>query len=146
MIVDARRFATTTLVLLLLALLSSCSRQVVSPAPATGETKPAATFVNKVWQVKESPAVQPGTLYVFLSEGTLLITSTNSKPALGTWRRDGDGLTMVEESIPYKVEILNLTDEEFRIRSHNPGGAVDIQLMAADRHETPRAPLTRRQR
>ena len=135
--VDARPFAAT-IVLLLIALLSACSGEAVSPPPTTVQTKPPATFVNKVWQVRESSAVQPGTLYVFLSEGTLLITSTNSTPAVGSWKRDGNGLTMVEESIAYKVTILNLTDEEFRIRSRNPGGAVDIRLVAADQHETPR--------
>ena len=65
-----------------------------------------------------------GHLYVFLSDGTLLITSEHSKPALGTWQHAGGVLTMVEESIPYKVDILNVSAAEFRIRSHNPGGAV----------------------
>jgi hypothetical protein len=114
------------------------SAEPARPAPAaasqTASQTPASTptFINKVWRVSESSAVSPGTLYVFLSEGTLLITSENSKPALGTWKRDGSGLTMVEESIPYKVDILNLNAAEFRIRSNNPGGAVEIRLVPAD--------------
>jgi hypothetical protein len=73
--------------------------------------------------------VAQGTLYVFLSDGTLVITSTNTRAMLGMWTSTGaGGLTMVEESVPYRVEILELSETRFRIRSHNPGGAVEISL------------------
>ena len=80
-------------------------------------------------------AVEAGTLYVFLSDGTLVITSAHSKPMLGTWSRSGAELSMVEESIPYRVEILRLTNDSFDIRSHNPGTAVDIEMSPADAGE-----------
>ncbi|HKQ19283.1 MAG TPA: hypothetical protein VJW75_06000 [Candidatus Eisenbacteria bacterium] len=89
------------------------------------------SFVNKVWEASDSTGVEAGTIYVFLSEGTLLITSSREKPMIGTWRRDGEGLTMVEEGEPYKVDILRLSADEFRIRSNNPGGAVEIRLVPA---------------
>ncbi|MDQ3754823.1 MAG: hypothetical protein M3371_08845 [Acidobacteriota bacterium] len=92
----------------------------------------SASFVNKVWRVSRSSSVAPGTLYVFLSEGTLVITSPNSRPALGTWKYEGGALTMVEEGIPYKTDILRLNKDEFRIRSNNPGGAVEITLVPAE--------------
>ena len=103
----------------------------ISAAPATAPTTSPATFVNRVWRVADSTAVAPGQLYVFLSEGTLVMTSPSATPSLGTWRRDGDGFTMVEEGRPYRVDILALTDQEFRIRSHNPGQPVDIRLVPA---------------
>jgi hypothetical protein len=84
-----------------------------------------------VWRVSESSSVAPGTLYVFLSEGTLIITSPNSKPALGRWKYEGGALTMVEEGVPYKVDVLKLSKEEFRIRSNNPGEPVEITLVPA---------------
>ena len=90
------------------------------------------SFVDKVWRVRESSAVEPGTLYVFLSEGTLVIASPHGKPALGTWKSENGNLTMVEESIPYKIDILNLTRDELRIRSHNPGEPVEITMVPAD--------------
>jgi hypothetical protein len=92
----------------------------------------AAGFVNRVWKVKRSTAVEAGTLYVFLSDGTLVITSAHSKPLLGSWSRSGAELSMVEESIPYRVEILRLTNDSFEIRSHNPGSPVDIEMSPAD--------------
>lgn len=88
--------------------------------------------MNRVWRVADSSAVAPGQLYVFLSEGTLVVAATTGTPSLGTWQRTGDGLTMVEDGRPYRVEILSLTGAEFRIRSHNPGEPVDIRLVPAD--------------
>ena len=103
----------------------------ISAAPANTPGASPATFVNRVWRVADATAVAPGQLYVFLSEGTLVMTSPSSSPSLGTWRRDGDGFTMVEDGRPYRVDILELTDQEFRIRSHNPGQPVDIRLVPA---------------
>jgi hypothetical protein len=93
--------------------------------------------VNRVWSVASSSAVAPGTLYVFLSEGTLVIASPQSKPMLGSWKRSGDGLILVEESIEYPTDILNLDAGSFVIRSHNPGSPVDISLVPADSGNVP---------
>ena len=38
---------------------------------------------------------------------------------------------MVEEGISYKVDILTLTADEFKILSHNPGGALEITMVPA---------------
>lgn len=119
------------------ALFLGCSREGArqEPQEPLRRTERAAddplSFVNKVWQASDSTGVAPGTIYVFLSEGTLLITSSREKPMVGTWKRDGDKLTMVEEGVPYKVDVLHLSAEEFRIRSNNPGGAVEIRLVPA---------------
>jgi hypothetical protein len=105
-------------------LLFSCSER------HSGETPDSAvSFVNRVWRVSNSSSVAPGTLYVFLSEGTLVITSPNSKPALGRWKYEDGAFTMVEEGVPYKVDVLKLSKDEFRIRSNNPGEPVEITLV-----------------
>ena len=98
-----------------------------------------ASFVNRVWQVAQSTAVAPGTLYVFLADGTLIVTATGSKPMVGTWTRSKDGLVMVEESHPYQVEILALSVDRFTIRSHNPGEPVDITMVPAEATEAQRS-------
>jgi hypothetical protein len=110
----------------------SCSERPAPAKPDSGETADSAgSFVNTVWRVSESSSVAPGTLYVFLSEGTLVITSPNSKPALGRWKYEGGALTMVENGIPYKVDVLKLSKNEFRIRSNNPGKPVEITFVPA---------------
>jgi hypothetical protein len=137
-----KRSMTTLAALAVVALLANCSEPSAAPAPAESATpatpaaaaQPAAgpRFVNRVWTVESSTAVAPGTLYVFLSEGTLVIASPNAKPMLGSWKPSGDGLVLVEESIPYPTDILKLDRSSFVIRSHNPGTPVDISLVPAD--------------
>ena len=112
-------------VALSLLLLGACS-------PADPTTAKAPAFVNIVWRTDGSSSVPPGMLYVFLSEGTLLITRAGDKPMTGTWKRNGSELIMVEQDLSYRVEILKLTADAFRIRSHNPGEPVDIALVRAE--------------
>jgi hypothetical protein len=89
-------------------------------------------FVNRVWRVAESPTVTTGDLYAFLSDGTLVITSNTATPALGSWRQDDSGLTMIQEGISYKVDVVSLTDAEFRLHVNDPGGGVSLRLVRAD--------------
>jgi len=122
------------LVLTIGLILTGCSEQSAPPEPAP--QAPAASspgFINIVWKVSESPSVAPGTLYVFLSDGTLLIASPHGKPAVGTWREGGGILTMVEEGVPYQVDVLNVSHDEFRIRSHNPGKPAEITFVPAEK-------------
>ncbi|MBA2351368.1 MAG: lipocalin family protein [Pseudomonadota bacterium] len=126
------KLQTTALILASALALTGCSWQSVRPEQALdGAGGGAVSFVNRVWQVENSSGVAPGTLYVFLSEGTLLITSANSTPLLGTWKYEGGELTMVEEGRPYKTDILQLSADEFRIRSNNPGEPVEVRLVPA---------------
>lgn len=113
-------------------LLAGCTSKPAPPAAPAAEDPPTS-FVNKVWKVSQSSAVQPGQLYVFLSEGTLVIASTSGTPALGKWTSsaNGDSLTMIEEGIPHPVEVMNLTKDEFKISVKSPGPPVEITLVPA---------------
>lgn len=125
----------------LLLTLVVCGACTQPPEPAPQETIPAATatranepvtFVNRVWSVAErSDGADPGSLYVFLGDGTLVISSSNATPLLGNWRAKGDGLVMIEEGIEYNVDILGVSADEFRIRSHNPGEPLEIRFVPA---------------
>jgi hypothetical protein len=97
--------------------------------PSTSPVVEKPRFTNKVWKVSTSTTVAPGTLYTFLSEGTLVIASPKNKPALGQWLSKGDDLVMVEEGQSYRVEVLKLSAEEFRIKMFNPGEPVDITFI-----------------
>lgn len=121
-------------------LIVACKKQGAAPATEPGASVAdavAATleaphaFEDRVWRVSESTAVAPGTLYTFLSDGTLVVASSGNPPSLGQWHYDHGSLTMVEEGQSYPTEILALTAREFRIRSHNPGTPVDITLVSA---------------
>lgn len=121
---------------LALALVAACSEtsSTADKLPPAAQQAAAAGkpgFVNKVWEVSLSTGVAPGMLYVFLSDGTLVMTSKNSTPAFGAWAYQGGALTMTEDGQTYKVDILGLSNEEFRIRSNNPGGSVEIAMVPA---------------
>lgn len=105
-----------------------------SSTPAADNAKPA--FVDKVWRVEAGGTVESGTTYSFLNDGTLVIDSPHGTPLTGAWAYDDGKLTMTEEGITYPTDIVSLDASHFTIRSHNPGGVVDITLFAA-----PGAPL-----
>ncbi len=147
---DVRTFAIAILSLVVLA---ACERSGDSPAtkPPAAETAPATNpvpagisslFVNKVWSVAESRQVEIGSLRVFLSDGTLVMASPNSTPAFGTWSRDGEGLTITEEGLRYDTDILELTDNSFRIRMHSPGEPVEIRFEPAKQEAPAKAEAT----
>lgn len=127
-------FRNLALVVAVSLLLSGCTEQSVPTENRSQETADAAVgFVNRVWEVSQSSSVVPETLYVFLSDGTLVVTSPHGKPALGRWKDEGGILTMVEEGIPYQVDVLNLSRDQFKIRSHNPGKPAEITFVPAER-------------
>lgn len=110
----------------------------VPPVPDRPDAEAAATgseasFVNRVWVVAESPQVAPGSLRVFLSDGTLVMASPHATPAFGTWRRNDGRLTIIEEGVEYDVDIVELNENEFRVRIYSPAEPVDIRFEPAER-------------
>jgi heat shock protein HslJ/uncharacterized membrane protein len=106
---------------------------VAESAPAANQVPAQAgrSFVNKVWEVTESPQVERGSLRVFLADGTLVLASPNATPAFGIWRFDDGRLTIIEEGLEYPTDILALSESEFRIRMHSPGEPVEIRFAPA---------------
>jgi heat shock protein HslJ len=137
--------AARTLALLVVALsaLVACQRSndpqstpaaATEPAPAVAQAPDLAKhfFVNRVWAVVESRQVAVGDLHTFLSDGTLVMTSSRATPEFGTWRHDGDSLTIVEDGREYPTDILELTEQSFRIRVNGPGEPVEILFAPAE--------------
>lgn len=107
--------------------------QPVAPPPMrTPAGAPSRlSFVDTVWKVRASRQASTGQIYVFLSEGTLVMASRTGKPSLGSWTYKNGLFTMTEEGQRYKVDILKLTPGEFRIKSNNPGEPVMMTLVPA---------------
>lgn len=95
------------------------------------------SFINRVWVVDESEQVARGELRVFLSDGTLVMAAPHATPAFGTWRYQGDSLTITEEGRPYPVDIVELTEDVFRIRIRGPGEPVVIRFRPAKQAPMP---------
>jgi hypothetical protein len=121
-----------------------------APAPAPASTAPTSAappapappprFAGKVWRAAAGGPVEPGTTYAFLDDGTLVIDSPSGTPMVGAWAQADGRMTMTEEGITYPVDVLQLDDSTFRLRSNNPGGAVEITLEAAPDVALPVAP------
>lgn len=114
-----------------------------TPTPPAGTTPPAdrstPAFVDKVWRVEGSSAVEAGTTYAFLSGGTLVVDAPHGTPMTGSWTYADRRLTMTEEGIAYPTDIVSLDASHFTIRSHNPGGVVEIAMVAAPDEPLPSA-------
>ena len=136
----ARCWRTPVLVATLLAVACAGSNDSGN-AQLVGKADNISLLINRVWTVTQSTSVAPGTLYVFLAEGTLIIASSTGTPLVGSWKFESQTLTMVEEGIAYRVEILAISETELRLRSHNPGQRVDITLVPA----APRSARSRRE-
>jgi hypothetical protein len=97
--------------------------------PPADNTTPA--FVGKVWRVEAGGTVEAGTTYAFLDGGTLVVDAPHGTPMTGSWVYVDGQLTMTEEGIAYPTDIVSLDATHFTLRSHNPGGAVEIATVAA---------------
>jgi hypothetical protein len=112
---------------------------VAATPPAVAPSAPPVSFVNRVWRAVAANGAPRDELYVFLSGGTLVITSSTGTPMVGRWAHVGERVTMVEEGVEHTADILTLTADEFRIRSYNPGEPVELHFVPADGE--PRTPL-----
>jgi hypothetical protein len=111
----------------------------VAPPAVVTPPAPPTSFVNRVWRAVTANGAPRDELYVFLSGGTLVITSSTGTPMVGRWAHVGERVTMVEEGVEHTADILTLTADEFRIRSYNPGEPVELHFVPAD--AAPRAPV-----
>jgi hypothetical protein len=122
---------------------SVAAEPTASPAPAPVNDlaeAPKPDFAGKVWRVQSSTAGEPGDTYAFLADGTLVIDSPHGTPMYGKWSYDDGKLVMTEEGVAYPTDIVALDAGSFQIRSHNPGGVVDITLVPAPDAPLPSAP------
>lgn len=117
-------------------ILQACSRpsppvEKTAAAPADSAATPdsAPTFVSKLWKVSRSSGGEPGALRVFFADGTMLMTSSHTTPALGRWEYRGDTLTLIEEGIPYPATVKRLQADTFAITLRSPGEPLDITFV-----------------
>ena len=96
--------------------------------PASG---PAPAFVDIPWKVSDAAGGQVGTTYTFARGGTLTVDAPGGTPSTGRWSYAGGKLTMIEDGVAYPTDIVSLDATHFVIRSHNPGGSVEIAMVAS---------------
>ena len=107
--------------------------QVAEPAGDQTES-PTARLVNKVWKVTAPAGRARGSFYIFLSDGTLVMTSCVETYRLATWRSDAAGRIAIaeDEAVRYEAEILELQDRQARLRLGLRNEDVELSLQTAD--------------
>lgn len=104
---------------------------------AASEPRPAAPppepFIDRVWRVVDAPPEVPaGTLYVFLSDNSMLVTpSGGTTPILGRWHEAGGGLVLIEAGFRFPADILEQGRDRFAIRIRRAGRLVDVKMELA---------------
>ena len=113
----------------------SATPAAAEPAPdetAAPAADPARVLAGKVWRVeRRSDGGEIGSTYAFLADGTLVVDSPNGTPMTGSWRADGGALSMTEEGIAYPTDLVVRDADHVTLRSHNPGGVVELALVHA---------------
>ena len=109
------------------------SNPVNAPAPPIAATDLAGgPLVNTIWRVTSANRA-PGTLFVFLSNGTLMMTSCVEVYRLATWQAETtDRLTIVEDiAVQYTADIQALNQNHLSLRLNLKTEQVDLTLEAA---------------
>lgn len=140
-----RRYRSPILLLALLVapFIPGCSGEraseepdsVVADTPATTVTASSDSthIINRAWQVASSSAGDPGQLYTFLSDGTLLIASAHGVPFVGAWVYAPGRLTFVEEGPAFTLDIVRATADSLHVRGEYTGGPLEIVFVPARR-------------
>lgn len=105
-------------------------------APSTTDDTPSASDPKSVlagttWRVeRRSDGGEIGSTYAFMDDGTLVVDGPNSTPMTGSWQVDDKGaLSMTEEGITYSTDLVRRDEDHITLRSHNPGGVLEIALV-----------------
>lgn len=100
------------------------------PAPPTPDmSDPRTVLAGTTWRVAPPDAADAGATYAFHEDGTLVVDSPHGTPMTGTWAVDAAGaLSMTEDGIRYPVDLVVRDADHITLRSHNPGGVVEIVL------------------
>ena len=105
-----------------------------SPAAADATVGPAVgPLVNTVWRITSPEGRPPGSFYLFLPNGTLVMTSCVETYRLATWRSETtDRLTIVEDTaVGYTADIQALSGDSLSLRLNLRSEQIDLTFEPA---------------
>jgi len=102
------------------------------PADSAPAADPASVLSGRTWRVeRRSDGGEIGSTYGFLADGTLVVDSPNGTPMTGSWTAEAGALSLTEEGIAHPTDLVVRDADHVTLRSHNPGGVVEIALVRA---------------
>jgi hypothetical protein len=85
-------------------------------APAALAAPVQAAWIDRVW-VRSDVADLPGSMRIFLSDGTLVMDSCWEVYRLSAWQQEGEnGIVWFEDGQEIRAELLQATDEVLKLR------------------------------
>lgn len=104
------------------ALVAACCVTLTAPFVAGAQTPVAQGFVGRTWLSTDAGAA-PGTLRIFLPDGTLLMDSCGETYRLVTWRSPRPGrIEWSEDGARVEAEVSEPRPRELRLRLRLRGG------------------------
>ena len=113
-----RRVLVLVLELVLIGL-AGCSQPNAGPKSASG--RDLTRLFSRIWQLTDAPSKPaPGSIYIFLSNGTLLETSCVETYRIAAWSVDEKELSVLsvveDRKLAFRAEIIELTERTLRLR------------------------------
>ena len=94
---------------------------LAAPSTADDQARAATGFVGRTWAATDR-AAPPGTLRIFLADGTLLMDSCGETYRLATWRAVGRGrIEWTEDGARIAADVSQPRAGELRLRLHLGG-------------------------
>ncbi len=91
----------------------------------------SASLTEKIWMRSDNPGL-PGSMVLFLSEGTMLMDSCWEAYRINTWQMiDEDNITWNEDGMAIPAEIVELNEAELILSLHLGEETVEQHFEAA---------------
>jgi hypothetical protein len=110
--------------------LVACVIAAACHSPATDQTAPAdqrdtqPSFVGKAW-LSTDPAAAPGTLRIFLTDGTLVMDSCVEVYRLARWKAiDERRIEWQEDTARIEADVTQVGSDQLQLRLHLVGGEI----------------------
>ena len=100
-------------------------------APATeSQATSTQSFTDRVW-LRADAGSAPGTMQIFLSDGTLIADSCFETYRLSSWRLDGDQLAWSEDGVDIRARVVSVDSDALTLRLMLRDGEEEQRFTAA---------------
>ena len=112
------RIRDAVAVVMACVLATVCRSPAADQAPPTASRDALPSFVGKVW-LSTDPSAAPGTLRIFLPDGTLVMDSCGETYRLARWRAiDERRIEWQEDTARIEAEVTQVSPDQLKLRLH----------------------------
>lgn len=107
--------------------------QEADPAAEEGEASEDNPLLNRVWVQQGHASDMPGTMHIFLSDGTLVSDSCWETYRLSKWQQISDTeISWDEDGMTISADITSVTNEELVLSLKLVGGVEEQRFAPAE--------------